>query len=109
MKQRDELDIHTLNGAAEHVLTQLRAAFPDLSDRYQISYLGLFGSYLHGNHDRHSDLDLLVAFESPPTLFQFVRLQNELANLLGLPVDLVMKSALKPEIGKHILSEVVAV
>ena len=56
-----------------------------------------------------SDLDILVDFSTPPTLFQFVRLKNELGDLLGIPVDLVMKSALKPKIGAHVLPEVVPV
>ena len=42
-------------------------------------------------------------------MFEFVRLERELAALLGAKVNLVMKTALKPEIGKRILSEVVPV
>lgn len=52
---------------------------------------------------------MLVEFSTPPSLFQFVRMKNELAELLGVPVALVMKSALKPAIGAMILQEVVAV
>ena len=42
-------------------------------------------------------------------MFEFVRLERHLTAILGVKVDLVMKSALKPEIGKRILSEVVPV
>ena len=93
----------------EEILGLLRRQLPDLTSRYEIQYLGVFGSYVHGLAKQDSDLDILVEFTTPPTLFQFVRLQNELSDLLGLPVDLVMKTALKPKIGEHILAEVMQV
>ncbi len=40
-------------------------------------------------------------------LLKFVRIENYLSDLLGVKVDLVEESALKPRIGKHILKEVV--
>lgn len=40
------------------------------------------------------------------SLIQFIQLENELSDLLGIPVDLVEKSSLKPAIGKRILAEV---
>jgi predicted nucleotidyltransferase len=53
-----------------------------------------------------SDLDVLVEYERTPTLLEFVALERELGELLDVKVDLVMKSALKPEIGRRILDEV---
>jgi uncharacterized protein len=93
----------------EDILTLLRQHLPDLTSLYNIQYLGVFGSYIHGLADQDSDLDILVDFKTPPTLFQFVRLQNELSDLLGIPVDLVMKTTLKPKIGEQILAEVMPV
>lgn len=93
----------------EKILDRLRRQLPDLVARYEVKYLGVFGSYVNGNADQDSDLDILIDFQNPPTLFQFVRLQDELSNLLGVPVDLVMKTSLKPKIGEQILAEVVPV
>ena len=84
----------------------MRASLPDLADRYQVASLGVFGSYVRGKEQPDSDLDLLVEFLEPPSLFEFIRLEDELSALLGVRVDLVMKSALKPGIGRHILAEV---
>jgi len=50
-------------------------------------------------------LDLLVTFSQAPSLFKFIELADYLSNFLGIKVDLVMKSSLKPNIGKRILSE----
>lgn len=92
------------------VLKRLRGALPRLQERYGIRTLALFGSYVRGEQNRRSDLDILVEFEDRPlTLLQFIALEQELADLLGVKVDLVEKSALKPRIGKRILKENVPV
>jgi predicted nucleotidyltransferase len=40
---------------------------------------------------------------------KYIELENLLSDELGIPVDLVMKDALKPTIGKRILDEVVSI
>ena len=82
---------------------------PALEESFGVKSLGVFGSYARGETNRKSDLDLLVEFHRVPTMFEFVRLERHLAKVLGVKVDLVMKTALKPEIGKRILAEVVPV
>ncbi len=69
----------------------------------------MFGSYVHTMQKDGSDLDLLVEFGEPPSLLKFIALERHLSNLIGSKVDLVMKDALKPTIGRHILSEVISV
>jgi len=92
------------------LLRQLRSLLPDLRARYGVRSLGVFGSYVRGEQGPGSDLDLLVEFDDRPlSLFDFVRLENEVSDALNLKVDLVEKRALKPHIGQHILAEVVAV
>ena len=90
----------------DDVLGKIRPHIADLSTRYHIAALGVFGSYVRGEQDRGSDIDLLVEFYEPPSLFKFIRLENELSDLAGIRVDLVMKSALKPGIGQRIMAEV---
>ena len=82
---------------------------PKLIQEYNISYLGIFGSYIRGEQKEDSDLDILVEFSKEPDLLEFIGLKQELSEILGVEVDLVMKSALKPRIGKRILEEVVQV
>jgi predicted nucleotidyltransferase len=78
-------------------------------ERYRVNSLGLFGSYVRREQRPESDIDLLVAFDDPPSLLKFIELENYLTDLLGVKVDLVLKDALKPMIEKRILSEVVQV
>jgi uncharacterized protein len=87
----------------------LNQYLPELSKEYNISYLGIFGSYVRGEQKEDSDLDVLVEFSKTPDLFEFIGLKQELSDMLGVKVDLVMKNALKPTIGERILDEVVQV
>jgi predicted nucleotidyltransferase len=88
---------------------KLHEMLPELQEDYNVSYIGLFGSYVRGEETHKSDLDVLVEFSKTPTIFKFVNLENYLSDSLGVKVDLVMKDALKPTIGKYILNEVEAV
>ncbi|MGB8646930.1 MAG: nucleotidyltransferase family protein [Anaerolineae bacterium] len=87
----------------------LRRHLPELSESYHVKSLGLFGSYVRGQANKRSDLDVLVEFEQAPSFFKFIELEERLSALLGIKVDLVMKSALKPAIGERILQEVESV
>jgi predicted nucleotidyltransferase len=80
-----------------------------LNQRFNVKEIGIFGSFVRGEQKDTSDLDILVEFEGRVSLFEIVRLERFLSELLGEKVDLVMKNSLKPRIGKHILREVVYV
>lgn len=91
-----------------HIAT-LRRHRRALVERYHIESLGVFGSYVRNEQHEESDLDVLVTFTQTPSLFTLVALEDELRDLLGTPVDLVLKTSLKPRIGQHILREVVEI
>ncbi|MHA1778395.1 MAG: nucleotidyltransferase family protein [Candidatus Heimdallarchaeaceae archaeon] len=71
--------------------------------------MGIFGSYVRGEQRKTSDIDILVEFypEAEMDLIKFVELEEYISSLIGIKVDLVTKSALKPRIGKYILKEVI--
>jgi hypothetical protein len=87
----------------------LRPKIPEFQKQYDVRSLWLFGSYVRGEPKRHSDLDILVEFNRSPNLFDFIELEDQLSALLGVKVDLVMKKTLKPNIGRHILEEIIPV
>ncbi|MEJ5198066.1 MAG: nucleotidyltransferase family protein [Anaerolineae bacterium] len=81
-----------------------------LRERYRVRSLGIFGSWVRGEQTRRSDLDILVEIDDDAlTLFQFVELRDYLSELLGVRVDLVERSTLKPHIEQRVLQEVVAI
>jgi len=77
-----------------------------LAAKYNVSTIGIFGSYVRDEQAASSDLDILVDFSAPVSLFEFIDLEEELSQLLRVSVDLVSRNALKPYIGKRILDEV---
>jgi len=84
----------------------LKENMPLLAKRFRIKEIGIFGSRVRGEERKKSDVDILVEFYEIISLLDFVALERELSELIGEKVDLVMKSALKPRIGKNILREV---
>lgn len=80
-----------------------------LKEKFKVKTIGVFGSFVRGEQKVSSDVDVLVEFEEPVGLFEFMALENYLSELLGLKVDLVSKKALKPHIGEHILEEVIMI
>ena len=80
-----------------------------LEDEFHVKNIGIFGSYLREEPSHDSDVDILVEFTKPVGLFDFVRLEGYLQDLLGIKVDLVPKDGIKPSLRKCIAHEVVYV
>lgn len=97
------------NLPVKNIAGVLKREIPSLTKDYKVKSLALFGSFIRGEQKKSSDLDLLVEFSKSPSLFTFIGLENYLSDQLGIKVDLVMKDALKPNIGKRILSEMMPV
>lgn len=95
--------------ATEDISTRLAQLKPKLEQEYPISELGIFGSYARGEQQPGSDLDILVAFDKPVTLFDLVRLENELTEELGIEVDLVTKDSLKSRVESRVRDDLVMV
>ena len=81
----------------------------ELRQKFEVKTIGVFGSYVRGEQKLSSDVDILVEFQEPVGLFEFMKLENYLSDLLGVKVDLVSKKALKPHIGEHIMQEVIMI
>jgi predicted nucleotidyltransferase len=90
----------------KEIIEIIRSSKPELELRYGVQRLGLFGSYVREKQRKKSDIDILVKFNRDIDLFEFVDLREYLENQLNSKVDLVMESALKPNLGKRILAEV---
>jgi len=82
---------------------------PELRERYHVRSLDLFGSYVRGEERARSDLDVLVEYDEVPSLLEEVHLENHLADLLHVKVDLVPKAGLRRRIGERILREAIPI
>ncbi len=69
--------------------------------------IGLFGSFVRGDQNPESDIDLLVEFiPQKHTFDNFMDLSFLLEDILGHKVEIITPQALSPYIGPHILKEV---
>jgi hypothetical protein len=83
----------------------LRKNLEKYKQDYNVLNLELFGSFVRNQQNKNSDLDILVSFSEPPSIFKFIELEEKISTTLKLKVDLVMKSSLKHNIGQRILEE----
>jgi predicted nucleotidyltransferase len=83
-----------------------------LEERERLAFLGvinigLFGSFVRGEHTSFSDIDILVEFAPEKHTFDnFMEVSFLLEELLGRKVEVVTPEGLSPYIGPHILKEV---
>jgi len=89
----------------------LQAEKPYLAEKYGVTEIGVFGSYVRGEQNPDSDIDILIELKRPPYigLMGLVNLERYLSDVLGVPVDIALKPSLKKRIGRRILREVVPV
>lgn len=92
----------------DDITATLRSLLPELRERWGVQRIGVFGSWARGEQSPQSDLDLLVEFSESPkiSLLDVIELEHDLSDALGVKVDLVERSALKPEIGQRVLRQV---
>ncbi len=69
-------------------------------------FVGIFGSFARGEQTEKSDIDILVRFTTRKSLFDLVRIERELSERIGRPVDLVTERALSPYLRDSVLREV---
>jgi uncharacterized protein len=82
--------------------TKIRVPIPrkklaEFCRRWKITELAFFGSVLRDDFRPSSDIDLLVSFSprAKISLFDLVRMQNELKEIFGREVDLVERRAIE--------------
>lgn len=72
-----------------------------LFSKYPLKSMAVFGSVSRGDNGPESDVDILVEF-SEPVGMDFLRLAEELEEILNCKVDLVTRKGIKDRYFKHI-------
>ena len=72
---------------------------------YKPKKIGIFGSFARGENSENSDLDILYDYDGKITLFDHIRIINELKTGLKKEVDLVTTNALHPLLKDQILKD----
>jgi hypothetical protein len=89
------------------VLQMLAQQKSSLLETYQITRLGIFGSYARGEQTDNSDIDILVEYENAPSLWQLIELRDYLSESFAIKVDVVTRNGLKARIRERVLAEVI--
>ena len=71
------------SGNIEKILKKYKSL---IVEKYKVKEIGVFGSYVRGDHKRKSDVDILVEFEEVPDLLTFIEMERYLENLLNKKV-----------------------
>ncbi len=93
------------------VLSRLR----DFCKRHCISEMGLFGSVLRDDFNSQSDVDIIVTYseQCAHTLFDVVRMKDELREIFGREVDLVNRRTVEKSKNQYrrdaILSDILVI
>jgi len=91
----------------EEILRILKMLKEEIKIKYKVKSIGIFGSYINNEQTDDSDIDFLVEFEENADLFHYVGLTLFLEEQFNKKVDVVSKPALKEELRKNILQEVI--
>ena len=91
------------------IIVQNQAEIENLCRKYEINFLAVFGSTATGRDNTDSDVDLLVSFEEPVTLFELAGIEREFSNLFDREVDLITQKSLHPYIEPKAKSEMLVI
>ena len=89
----------------KQILTQLK---PELTQKYFVNSIGLFGSIVRDDFTDKSDVDIIVDF-SKPIGIEFIDLADYIESKLSKKVDLVSRNGIKPKYFQQIQSEIIYV
>lgn len=94
--------------AVKEILKTLSDLKPELTSRYGVRTLGLFGSIARGDFSALSDIDIIVDFHKPIGV-EFIDLANLLEHTLRRKVDLVSRNGVRPAYFQAIEREILYV
>lgn len=93
----------------ETILRTLKEQKELLQNNYHVKRIGLFGSFARNEGQKRSDIDLLVEFDAPLSIYIRNRynLYDHLRQLFGRDVDIAEPNSLKPFYKQEILDQAV--
>ena len=91
------------------VINDNKKQINEVSDKYGVVFIKVFGSVARGEDQPHSDIDLLVKLEERRSLFDLIGLKNDLEYLLKRKVDVVTEESSHWTLKEQVISEVVEI
>ena len=94
---------------SSELTVQKIAQLSDLFKQEALTCVGLFGSQSRGEATDSSDVDILIDYSHPKSLFNLARIKLQLEDVLGKKVDLVSRGAVKPKLKASIEQDLIVV
>lgn len=91
----------------EPFLEKNRDTILKIAGKYGVKRLRVFGSFARGENDEKSDLDILILPPPGFSLWDHSAMQDEIADAIGVKVDLVSERGLRERMRKEVLSQAV--
>lgn len=88
----------------EEIISKVRETIETDPSKDYIKAIYIFGSYLHGNFTKDSDVDLLFETRKTMGLFKIGGMQYRLEQELGKKVDFVEKDSVIPQLRDKIIT-----
>lgn len=92
---------------SQDMLKKLRSFQDEIKGKYHARIKGVFGSYVRGDQDGQSDLDILMDFGPEADLLDFVGVSDFLEDKMGCPIDVVPVNSIRQELKDRILAEAI--
>jgi predicted nucleotidyltransferase len=92
----------------EQALQTLREAEAALRAK-GVAHAGIFGSTARGEQRAGSDIDIIVDFDPsvPITIYDYVGIKDDIAELFEQPVDVIDRRGLKPDLRQPVTRDLV--
>jgi predicted nucleotidyltransferase len=86
---------------------RLEEKLAEICKKNDIVFMAIFGSFVRGEQNRESDIDIAIEFErnSEKSLLDLIRIENELRKIFKRKVDLGIFSSLNPYIVEDVKKE----
>lgn len=97
-----------LRGPTGRRVVDHRAELQAVLSRHGVTNAQVFGSVARGDDHEGSDVDLLVDFAPGTSLFDILRIQAELEDILDVEVDLVPSAGLKDRVRARVERDLIA-
>ncbi len=89
----------------------LDAKLEKICRKNDIVFLAIFGSFVRGEQNKASDIDIAIEFDEKKkkSLLDLLRTENELSEIFGRKVDLGIFSSLNPIIVDDVRKEMLVI
>jgi len=95
---------------SENDLEQLETKVKPIFVKNGVVRAAIFGSYARGKARKNSDIDFLVTIKNPEMgLLEFIGMKQELEKTLKRKVDIVESGALKPNLKKYVIRDLIKI